>query len=68
MPVKPPAGSWVRCQSPTPSAVALEAQMERPLLVLAGHEREGLVQGIPEAGVDVPDPGRVLGRRADRRP
>ena len=63
MPVKPPAGSWVRCQSPTPSSVASRLRWNGPVLVLAGHEREGLVQGVAEAGVDVPDPGRVLVRR-----
>ena len=40
-----------------------EAQVERPVVVLAGHEGERLVQRVPEPGVDVPDPGRVVVRR-----
>ena len=65
MPAKPPAGSWVRCQSPILAGGLVEAQRERPLLERAGDERGRLVERVAEAGVDVPGALRVVvGRQA----
>ena len=64
IPRNEPRASWVKLQSPTAPGVAQSIVAERALLVLAGAQRQRLVQRVAETGVDVPDAvGVVVGRK-----